>query len=276
VCHNRFVGREGHSAISWGEGASQIDATGALRRWTWCIPTNIAMANARLNFSSRPQRQAPPPWPRLLTYVTLAEVRQYGFELRRLLAAGGDPLEAKRAAKREQLLATTRGRTFKDVALEYIAAHESGWRGNHSRQQSASSLRRYAFPKIGDLAIADIDVAAVLAVLTPIWSEIPETASRVRHRIALILDYAAARELRPHDNPARRRKLLPDHKKAVRNFAAMPYAQLPECITKLRDVTENIPAPAGRQPQVGLREAGIMHLVDAQGRINDVAVRPVV
>ena len=81
------------------------------------------MANARLNFSSRPQRQAPPPWPRLLTYVTLAEVRQYGFELRRLLAAGGDPLEAKRAAKREQLLATTRGRTFKDVALEYIAAH---------------------------------------------------------------------------------------------------------------------------------------------------------
>jgi Arm domain-containing DNA-binding protein/integrase-like protein len=95
------------------------------------------------------------------TYVSLAQARQRSYELRCLLAAGGDPLEEKRAAKRKELLATARGRTFKEVALEYIAAHEAGWRGDHSRRQWLASLQTYAFPKIGDLAIADIDVSTL-------------------------------------------------------------------------------------------------------------------
>ena len=50
------------------------------------------------------------------TYVTLAEARQKAFEYRRLLAAGGDPLEQKRAAKRGHLLARVPAKTFQQVA----------------------------------------------------------------------------------------------------------------------------------------------------------------
>ena len=83
------------------------------------------------------------------TYVTLAEARQRAFEYRRLLAAGGDPLEAKRAAKRERLPASMPAKAFQQVALEYIAQHEREWRSDHSRRQWRASLTRYAFPKIG-------------------------------------------------------------------------------------------------------------------------------
>jgi len=167
-------------------------------------------------------------------YVSLAEARQRAYEYRRLLAAGGDPLEQKRAFKRERFLATHNAKTFKQVAIEYIAQHEGGWRGDHSRKQWLASLEKHTFPKIGDMAIADIDVAAVLSVLDPIWREVPETASRVKHRIALILDWAAARELRPHDNPARRPKLLPKRKGGKKHFAALPYANIGAFMADLR------------------------------------------
>jgi integrase len=168
------------------------------------------------------------------TYVTLAEARQKAFEYRRLLAAGGDPLEQKRAAKRGRLLASMPAKTFQQVALEYIAQHERDWRSDHSRRQWRASLTRYAFPKIGGMAIADVDVAAVLSVLDPISARVPETASRVKHRMALILDWAAARDLRPHDNPARRPRLLPKHKNHVKHFTAIPYTDIGAFMVELR------------------------------------------
>jgi integrase len=169
-------------------------------------------------------------------YVKLAEAREQAFEYRRLLARGGDPLEQKRGTKREQRLAEARAKSFRDCALEFIAAHEDGWRGNSSRRQWIDSLTRHVFPKLGDIPVADIDVASVLSVLDPIAREIPETAARIRNRIAAVLDWAAARDLRPHENPARRQNLLPKRKKvmAVRHFPAMPYPVLPAFMVELR------------------------------------------
>jgi len=44
----------------------------------------------------------------------------------------------------------------------------------------------------------------VLKILEPIWTTIPETASRLRSRIELVLDYAVARGYREEgENPAR-------------------------------------------------------------------------
>jgi integrase len=171
-------------------------------------------------------------------YVTLAEARAKAFELRRGLINGLDPLAAKRTSKRDRILAGARAKTFKECALEYIAAHEDGWRGDESRQQWTLSLGKHAFSKIGNLAVADIDVTAVLSVLDPIARTIPETARRVRNRIALILDWAAARELRPLDNPARRPKLLPTHKKAQKHFAAMAHQDVSAFLVELRQRRE--------------------------------------
>ena len=167
-------------------------------------------------------------------YVTLSEARERAFEYRRLLARGGDPLDTKRGIKLEQQRTEARSKTFRECAIEYIAAHEQTWRGNASRQQWTASLEQHAFPKIGNISIADITVTDVLAVLDPIAREIPETAGRIRHRIAKILDWAHARDLRSNDNPARRPNLLPKRKKTRSHFAAMPYVAVPAFMHELR------------------------------------------
>jgi integrase len=167
-------------------------------------------------------------------YVTLSEARERGYELRRQLIHGADPLKAKRDTKQARRLAGERAKTFKQCALDYIAAHEDNWRGNSSRRQWIGSLTNHVFPKIGDMPVSAVDVAAVLSVLDPISRQIPETARRIKSRLALVLDWAAARDLRPHDNPAKRSNLLPKRKPKAQHFAALPYTALPSFMVELR------------------------------------------
>jgi integrase len=182
-------------------------------------------------------------------YVTLAEARQRGYEARRMLIAGTDPLEAKRDAAAERAKAAISGRIFKECADQYVAAHELGWKGGKSAEQWRQSLRDHVFPKLGALPVADIDTAAVLATVEPIWTKTPETASRVRGRIESILDWAKARGLRDGENPARWRghleNLLPARRKVrrVENFAALPYGEVPGFMAELRQ-REGIPTRA--------------------------------
>jgi integrase len=77
-------------------------------------------------------------------------------------------------------------------------------------------------------------------VLEPIWTEKPETASRVRGRIEAILDWATARGYRQGENPARWRghieNLLPKKSKVrrVEHHAALPYPETAAFMVELR------------------------------------------
>jgi hypothetical protein len=80
----------------------------------------------------------------------------------------------------------------------------------------------------------------VLAVLKPIWTEKPETATRVRGRIEKVLDAAKAKYFRMGENPARWRghldHLLPKPLKLSRgHHPAMPYEELPAFMGELRE-----------------------------------------
>ena len=171
--------------------------------------------------------------------ITLADARAKARDARRLLLDGIDPLEAKRSARRQQLLATTRAKTFKECAEALMAAREAAWR--RSAGQWEQSLRTYVYPHIGELAVGDIDTAAVMSVLQPIWNKLPETASRVRGRIEAVLSWAKVRGLRDGDNPARWRghldQLLPARAKVkrVEHFAALPYDTIGVFMAKLRN-----------------------------------------
>jgi integrase len=172
--------------------------------------------------------------------VTLQEVLDSALAARRMIRAGKDPLQEKRTARRRRLLEHVHAKTFKECATAYIAAHESGWRGDHSRQQWSISLAKYAYPKIGNLSVADIDLPCVLSVIEPIWTVVPETARRVRNRIELVLDWATARGLRRGENPARWKglleSLLPEQRKAnsVKHLASMKYTEVGAFIQELR------------------------------------------
>ena len=97
----------------------------------------------------------------------------------------------------------------------------------------------------------DIDTITtddVLRVLSPIWTEKPETARKSRARIENVLDYAKGRGWRTGENPARWKgnlsALLPSHNRnAIRHHPAMPVDDIPAFIAAL-DQREGVAASA--------------------------------
>jgi integrase len=172
--------------------------------------------------------------------LSLADARERARECRRLLLDDRDPIQERNAGRQSRRLDNARGRSFRDCAEAYIAAHAAAWSSSRHRVQWGSSLAAYAYPVIGELPASAIDTALVLKCLEPIWEIRSQTAKRIRGRIESILDWAAVRGYRSGENPARWRghldKLLPAPGKVrpVRHFAAMTYADLPGFMEDLR------------------------------------------
>ncbi len=174
--------------------------------------------------------------------IALADARAMARELS-TQAAKGEALEGKRtkarkAAAQMQAEALTR-RTFRDVAEAFIDRKEGGWRNDKHRQQWRNTLATYAYQIIGDLPVSSIGTDHVLQVLEPIWSEKPETASRLRGRIENVLSAAKVQGMRSGENPALWRghldHILPKPGKLNRgHHPALSYAELPAFISDLR------------------------------------------
>lgn len=132
----------------------------------------------------------------------IREARSAVYERRALVRQGIDPLAAKAARKAERVAATAAAFTFKEVAEQYVTAHEAEWRSHKSLAAWRGTLRDYAFPAFGDLPVSTIDVPLVLKAIESIWITKTETAKRLRGRIESILDFAKGRGYRKGDNPA--------------------------------------------------------------------------
>jgi Arm DNA-binding domain len=166
--------------------------------------------------------------------VSLAKAREAAAKARELLREGKDPIEHRNAQRAAAKADASRGVTFAAYAERFIAAREASWKNPVHRQQWRNTLRDYVHPILGQMPVVDVDTAAVLRVLQPIWNTKPETASRIRGRIESVLSAAKAEGLRVGENPALWRghldQLLPSKRKVrlVRHHAALPYAELPE------------------------------------------------
>jgi integrase len=172
---------------------------------------------------------------------SLQEARTKALDARKLRHEGVDPIDARRERRARERLEEAKTVTFKQCAEAYINSHRAGWRnGKHAGQRSAT-LATYAHPIIGALPVQAIDTGLVLKVIEPIWTTKPETAGRLRGRIENVLDFAKAGGHREGENPARWRghldKLLPALSKVrqVEHHAALPYAELPDFLTQLRE-----------------------------------------
>jgi integrase len=174
--------------------------------------------------------------------ITLADARQKAAAARSLLIDGIDPIAARNARRAQEALADAQAVTFKHCADEFLKDNEASWKNEVHRRQWKSTLATYVHPVIGDLPVAGVDTALVLKILRPIWTTKPETAGRVRTRIAKILDWAKTNSYRHGDNPARWQghleNVLPEKSKvsSVRHHPALPYADVPEFVAELRDV----------------------------------------
>lgn len=173
--------------------------------------------------------------------VSLAGAREAARTAREKIRNGIDPIEEGRTARNALRVSQASSKTFEECARAYIQAHEQGWRNAKHAQQWTNTLTTYAFPFCGSLQVSDVGLPHVLQILEPIWSTKTETATRVRNRVELVLDWATARGYRAGLNPARWRghldKLLPKPEKVSKttHHAALPYEEMGLFMTSLRE-----------------------------------------
>ena len=164
------------------------------------------------------------------TVVSLADARDKAAVARRKLAQGLNPIDDR---KRSGGIPT-----FGEMADSVREALSAGFRNEKHKAQWKSTLETHAAP-LRSKPVDTITTDDILAVLKPIWTLKPETASRVRGRIEKVLDAAKAKGFRDGENPARWRghldHLLPRPSKLSRgHHAAMPYEEVAGFITELR------------------------------------------
>ena len=175
--------------------------------------------------------------------MTLAKARMARDAQQKLVKAGIDPLDVKSEnaaeAERKRREQESLKMTFKLCAEAYIDHKAPGWSNAKHAQQWRNTLKTYAYPSIGQLPVAQVEIEHVLEILQPIWLTKTETATRVRNRIELVLDYASALKHRRGDNPARWRGNLanllpaPTKLKDVQHHTALPYDDLPAFMADL-------------------------------------------
>jgi integrase len=165
--------------------------------------------------------------------VSLAQARERAQEAASLRAQGVDPKRQWKSQRSED-----QDTSFGTVATDLITDRKAGWKNAKHIQQWENTLKTYGKP-IWDKPVGGISVDDVLAILRPIWTTKPETASRVRGRIEQVLDAAKVRGLRTGENPAAWRGnlallLAKPRKGPKKHHAAMPYADVPGFMLKLR------------------------------------------
>lgn len=168
-------------------------------------------------------------------HVSLAAARAKADEARGIVGSGGDPKTDMAERKAAVLTAT-----FGQIADEYIEAMSPKWRGRDTATRWRRIANTYA-KSIRKIPIDKVSTDDVVRVLRPLWHSRPETATKVRESVKLVLDHAKARGLRSGDNPAQWKghldQILPAPSKLARgHHAAMPYVDVPAFIERLRSV----------------------------------------
>lgn len=177
--------------------------------------------------------------------TSLADARQKREEARKLVAAGIDPREHKRAVKEEQ---TKEAITFESVARDWHATNKK-WSEDHSRRV-LKSLEDNLFPAIGKRSIEELKTRDLLAPIKVIEATGRlEIASRLQQRTTAIMryavqsgliDYNPAQEMagavassnRVH-RPALELKRLPELLRRIDGYTGRPLTRLAVELTLL-------------------------------------------
>lgn len=171
--------------------------------------------------------------------ITLAEAREASREILRRARAGLDPVaerkqkreDQKRQRDEEKAKALTLG-----TAATTVHANLGGqWRSEHYRKVWLSVVRRVVPDKYWDKPIATFTAQDMVDLLSPVAKTKPETARRVKQRLAMIFDWAKSKGHYTGDNPVKvlTAASLPTAKKEKRHRAAMAWKDVPDFMDDL-------------------------------------------
>lgn len=155
--------------------------------------------------------------------VTLARARDKALELRRV-AKEGQSARAERDRKRVVVP------SFKEAVADAHKALSDGWTPK-TAASFKSSLDMHIVPKLGSKRVDHITASDLIAALSPVWTEKPELAQKLRVRVTQVLSFAKAKGWR--SEPAPDAKELRDglaRRPKGGNFAAVPFRDVPAVI----------------------------------------------
>jgi integrase len=139
--------------------------------------------------------------------ISMADAREAAIEAVKLARKGVNPIEARRR-EREANLAAERAKqpiTFIQSADTHVEAHAPSWRHKYARATWYNSVKKYAFPILGETPTNDIVAEHVAAVVRSAAADGNlATGKLVQQRIRKILNGAIARGERDplRGNPA--------------------------------------------------------------------------
>jgi integrase len=149
--------------------------------------------------------------------ISLADARERRTEARKQLAAGTDPGEAKKEARRLETLKHTN--SFEVVGREWLERrkHELA---STSYDTRLNRLEKYVFPRLGSRPVADINAPEVLDMLRVVEGKgTLDTARRLMQMCGQIFMYAIATG-RAERNP------VPDLRGALKTPVVKHYSYL--------------------------------------------------
>lgn len=158
-----------------------------------------------------------------LDVLSLAEAREKAALLRKVAREGGDP-----KGERDKVKVVVP--TFAEAVKQTHEAKAKGW-SDKTAAQFLASLENHAVPPIGHHRVDLIESAHVIAALAPIWTDKPQIARKVRHRICEVLSYSKAMGWRSAPVPLP--KEITDglaKQPQSEGFAAMDYRDLPDFV----------------------------------------------
>jgi integrase len=173
----------------------------------------------RLSVSGKRREMGLGRWPD----VSIAEARERAAEARKALRTGVDPIEERSKAKFKPHRLTVSQAI--DSCLE---ARKAELKRDGEAGRWFSPLKVHVIPKIGKLAIEDVNQHVLKDLLGPIWHEKPEAADKALNRLSLTLRHAAALGLDVDlQATMKTRALLGKQRHTVTHIPSMPYRDAP-------------------------------------------------
>ncbi|MEP1519784.1 integrase arm-type DNA-binding domain-containing protein [Ascidiaceihabitans sp.] len=173
----------------------------------------------RLTVSGKRREMGLGSWPD----VTIVEARERAASARRRLRDGVDPIQ-----ERQQQQQKAHRLTVAEAVQSCFEARQADLKNDGKAGRWLSPLNLHVLPKIGKLAIEDIDQHEIKRVLQPIWHTKSDTARKAMNRINLTLKHGAALGLDVDlQATMKAQALLGKRRHVEKHIPSLPYSDAP-------------------------------------------------
>ena len=170
-----------------------------------------------------------------INFVSLKEAREKADKYRASARGNIDPISERERQRR----------TFSqsDISLEAIAlsafeARKAELKGDGKNGGWYSPLKLHVLPKLGKIAVDEIDSTLIKNTLSPIWHKKADTARKAMNRLNIVLSHAEAMGIDVNINATKKaRILLGKQNHIVKNIPAMPWSEVPAFYQSLDELT---------------------------------------